>query len=659
METHRRTYFTERGIAIPAGGPLAGSARAIAGSGHGEIDLISGAMHYWRVERVDWATCLAAMKTLGLSIVETHVPWRVHEVEPGRYEFRGQRDLGSFLDRVAEAGMAAVIRPGPQINAELSLFGFPERILRMPEIRALTGQGTAAFLPAPPRMFPVPSYASRAFHAEVEAWYAAIAEILAPRLAPDGPVIAIGVDNEASMFFRLGAYDLDYHPDALAWWDEHTNGLEAPRRWLPDDPERCIRWVAFKEEYTARALSVLAGAMDRVGLGGVARFHSMAGSAAFAGCLPRVARAVAGVAGLDFHSRAGNAGPGSLARARERALYLAGTAHPLPYATEIGLGGPFWRPPGEPESELDLALRPLSCGARAFNLYMAVGRDRWYGAPIDERGELAPGADRLARLLAALAEVEWTSLSRYAPLALLASRADARVASASSYVDPVSTVLLEAIGLGRGAADLARDRGAARHERWLEITRDALDMAQMPYDIVDEQCSAEMLARYRAVVMPTPGRVDRAAWKRLGQAAATGTLAVVGPARPQRDELDRPLDDDAALPGGAGLIRARSMDDVEGFADDLIGLVEARPARPPDTWVCEQADIACSLFVDGHGAARVMFALNQSARAERVELLVPAGTRLRDPLDGQEFSGPSGTAPVEMEPYQARMLVVE
>ncbi|MCG8418784.1 MAG: beta-galactosidase [Proteobacteria bacterium] len=672
MATHRRTYFTERGIALASNGPSGSTGRPMTGPDGGsftEIDLFSGAMHYWRVDRANWSACLSAMKRVGLHLVETQIPWNVHETAPGRFDFAGQRDLAAFLDLVAGHDMAAVVRPGPQINGELTFFGFPERLLRRSEILARSGQGKPAFVPAPPRMFPMPSYASSAFLAEVASWYARLAEILAPRLAPDGPVIAVGVDNQSHMFYRLGAYDCDYHPDALAWWDEYSDGMEPPTRWLSDQPERCTRWVRFKEIYQARALAALAQSLDRVGLGAVARLHNLAPISPTLSNLPRIARAISGLAGMDFHHS-----PMSAPSLREHALYLAGTGKPLPCATEVGMGSPFWRPPaGWPTGDLNLLITVLSCGIRAFNLYMAVARDRWHGAPIDERGTLGPGAEQLSRLISALNAIEWTGLTRYAPLALIVGRADARVSVASSLTDPISPVLADVLGIGRvGAAELSRDPGATRHARWMQVARQALDLAGIPYDMVDEDSSIETLLGYRALVMPTIDRVDRTAWKRMQKAAARSVPVVVGPGRPTADEHGQPLGNDARLPPGTGVIQPHSMDDVQGFADDLIQLIE-EPLDPPsgrmsrqethgeidDMWVADNTDVACSLFADSDHTPRALFAANSAVQPSRANLLVPDGTILSDPLTGETLHGRNGTVPVTLSALEVRMLLIE
>lgn len=43
------------------------------------VPMWAGAMHYWRHAPEDWGACLDAMKAMGLRLVDTYVPWGVHE----------------------------------------------------------------------------------------------------------------------------------------------------------------------------------------------------------------------------------------------------------------------------------------------------------------------------------------------------------------------------------------------------------------------------------------------------------------------------------------------------------------------------------------------------------------------------------------------------
>ena len=64
-------------------------------------------MHYFRLDPARWRSGLEAIRDLGLPIVETYVPWGVHEIAEGRFDF-GEReprnDLGAFHDLVLGQG---------------------------------------------------------------------------------------------------------------------------------------------------------------------------------------------------------------------------------------------------------------------------------------------------------------------------------------------------------------------------------------------------------------------------------------------------------------------------------------------------------------------------------------------------------------------------
>ena len=190
--------------------------------GDRDVPLYSGAMHYWRLEREAWRPGLEQLRDLGLPIVETYVPWQVHEIAPGEHDFGAtdpRKDLGAFVDLAAELELYVFARPGPHINAEMTFFGLPERIVYDRACQARSPRQSPVIQGFPPVMFPVPSYASRTFLDEVSRWYDAVGEILAPRAWPTGPVVMVQIDNEGSYYFRDAAYDQDYHPDAVAeWW---------------------------------------------------------------------------------------------------------------------------------------------------------------------------------------------------------------------------------------------------------------------------------------------------------------------------------------------------------------------------------------------------------------------------------------------------------
>lgn len=663
MEARRRTWFDERGLVVARVGE-----QGQAEEPGRRLPFYAGAMHYWRIDPARWAACLAELHALGLTIVETYVPWRVHEPEPGVRSWTGANDLARFLELARAAGLAVVLRPGPHVNAELTCFGMPDHVVGDPEVQARTGRGTPVWMPSPPRAWPVPSYASEAFRARVRAWYAEVAEVAAPYLAPDGPVVAIGVDNEAQMFFRLGAYDYDYHPDAIRWWSEASgDDGSPPRAWDPAQAGRCALWVRFKDQYLSRALGAMAHMLDEVGLGGVARFHNLPPGHYGLSDVRGIQAAIGGPVGIDAYTRRAE-----LRELRRRVAALVGNAAPVPIAFEVGVGFFPWFPPldegDDPDRERDHLLTLLAAGVRGFNLFMAVERDRYYGAAIDALGALAPHARWIRPLVAALAEVEWPALRRRASIALVDARSDARFGLATSVLDPMTPVVAEALALGPGgAAELGTDAGAIAARRWQTAIAGALELAQVPYEIVSEAATEGELAHYRAIVLPTIERVDRGLWQRVRAVVeARRTILVVGPGTPVRDELDQPLDEPP--PRRIGRLKEGSLEDLPGLASDLAGIAAAGAPTtavghgdPPDAWQIERPDeVRAMPYSDAGGVVRVVFVVSDADKpASAVLLTSERAQQLRDPFTEERIRIAGGRATVAVAPRGVRMLVVE
>src|SRR5690606_33540162 len=149
----------------------------------------------------------------------------------------------------------------------------------------------------------------------------------------------------------------------------------------------------------------LGEALDAAGLGGLARFHN-----------------APPVAPVELAAAAAGEGAGSMPAwdiyqslrqpetLRDAGLYLAGNAT-LPFVAELGVGGPAYLPAPDPADQRSAAIALLGLGVRAFNLYMAVDRDRWSGGALDRHGEPLAAAGWIARLTAALRDIDLPSLS--------------------------------------------------------------------------------------------------------------------------------------------------------------------------------------------------------------------------------------------------------
>ena len=61
------------------------------------FQIISGAIHYFRVVPEYWRDRLEKLKALGCNIVETYIPWNLHEPVKGSFRFDGMLDVERFV----------------------------------------------------------------------------------------------------------------------------------------------------------------------------------------------------------------------------------------------------------------------------------------------------------------------------------------------------------------------------------------------------------------------------------------------------------------------------------------------------------------------------------------------------------------------------------
>src|SRR5262249_25697182 len=371
-------------------------------------------------------------------------------------------DVGAFLRMAHEIGLYAIARPGPHINAELTYFGIPERIIWDPTCQARSSRNHPVMLPMLPFAFPVPSYASEAFLDEAARYFRLLAPTLAPLLYPDGPIVLIQIDNEGALYFRDGAYDQDYHPDAITLYRsylrekyETLEALEAaygpapaadgkegeaeprfatilpPPRFDAEEPRgvgRRLDWAEFHEHLLAQSFNRLVKALAAAGIEGVPTSHNLPpGQEATPLNAARVTRAI-DLVGLDYYQAADEDAHRIISR-RTSELSLRCEALGVPaFACEMGAGFPPFFPPLEERDSAFTVLAALAYGLRGFNIYMAVERDRWIGAPIDPHGRPRPFAAFYRRLHAALERTSFFHLHRRAPVRILTPRSERRLA---------------------------------------------------------------------------------------------------------------------------------------------------------------------------------------------------------------------------------------
>lgn len=639
------------------------------------LPLIAGEIHYFQHDRQSWPALLDAAVELGVGLLSTYVPWGRHELAPGRWDFGRRRprlDLPHLLALAADRGLRVILRPGPHVNAELTWLGYPRRLLELEGVAALTAGGHPLWLPIAPRPMPIPSYASSRFLAETDRWLEAVAEQARDHQWPAGPLVAIQLDNEAPLLFRNGPFDQDYHPEAI----ESFQALSAARGRPVEEPPRrldagdrasllaTLDWLDARVEVFARALRRMRATLEQAGLDAVAYTHNLAQAGVMPELCPDTFDA-ADLVGFDFYHRRDQ-----LPLLRDRCRYVVGSTA-LPFAAELGVGGPWNLPPRGPEDSLEQLRAVLASGFRAFNLFMAADRDRYYGAPIDAGGRRR--RDEVGRGVSALIEaicqpdLELHRLRLRAPVAVVVPRLYPRMTQASWALGPMLPPALAALGLELADAVTADDFGFAEpvQRRWLEVLArlgEALVEGDLGWVLVDGDAAAERLEALgpQVVIALTFEAIDDGLWGALLARVEAGSELIFGPRAPELNEDFEPLGGaeprglelGAGVDWGAGRLRLEALDD-EAVCRELVAELASRPEMTP-AYGCAEPGVEVTVL-ERAGEARALGVLELEGERRRVALRTPAGVSARDLQRGGEVE----LGALELEPYGVRLLEVE
>ncbi|NVM95590.1 beta-galactosidase [Arthrobacter wenxiniae] len=90
------------------------------------LNVFSGEFHYWRLPSPgDWRDVFQKMRASGFNAVSLYFFWGLHSTEPGRFDFTGIKDIDLLLTMAEQEGLYVIARPGPYVNAEISMGGLP------------------------------------------------------------------------------------------------------------------------------------------------------------------------------------------------------------------------------------------------------------------------------------------------------------------------------------------------------------------------------------------------------------------------------------------------------------------------------------------------------------------------------------------------------
>ena len=653
------------------------------------LPLFAGAVHYWRLDPAHWRKALREVHALGFRLVDVYVPWDVHETAKDTFDF-GQtdpsKDIAEFLRIAQELDLYAIVRPGPHINAEMTCFGVPERIIWKRACQARSSTGNAVMLPSPPLAFPVPSYASDAFLKQANKFFRALGEVLSPLRHPEGPIVMVQVDNEGALYFRDALYDQDYHPDAIALYREYLEDkygktaapkdvyglggdsfetLEPPVRFdarTLEDLPRHLDWAAFQEHMVLRFFRRTEKRLRRAGFGGLPTAHNIAMADNTTVLGQGSVQHTVDIVGLDYYYLASPAARRTIAR-RTSELAVRGDVHDRPsFACEIGAGFPPFMAAMTLEDNAFTLMTALAYGLRGFNAYMAVERDRWIGAPIDAKGRVRPSAAFWKRLMHTLERVRFSSLRRRVPVRIVTPRVHIRITRVMHAFGPLSSAAFA--GLGRGAASHCFDDDfgtgaplAQQAEGFVDTVESVLERMNVSFAHVGDDALEACVSGASWVLVAVPGgAIAPALLERLERYAAAGGHVTFGPVWPCRDESMRPLaapPDEEAWAARAGSIPVRLPSDA-----DAMGAAAATMAARGDlgVWEVTPASVAITVHEDHDGQPRVLFAIN--AEPDEVEAIVAVGEldRATDAMTGEHLEVKAGGVRITLPGKTVRMV---
>ncbi len=166
--------------------------------------VVAAEYQYYRDRRANWLDRLEKLASSGVDTITFYVPWRHHLVVEGerrRYDFTGEtlesRDVVGFMERIESLGLLMIAKPGPFVHSELNIGGLPDIVSPSftddvpPARRHHDGPVYWTY-----DATQLPSPLSGRFDALVREWLEAVRGVLQPFARPDGPLIAVQLNDE-------------------------------------------------------------------------------------------------------------------------------------------------------------------------------------------------------------------------------------------------------------------------------------------------------------------------------------------------------------------------------------------------------------------------------------------------------------------------------
>lgn len=645
------------------------------------LPLLSGSLNYWQHPADRWPELLSRVKDLGFQIIQTSIPWGIHETGPGIFDFGDRnpdRNIPKFLDACKEAELSVILDPSPILNEDLPLGGFPLRMIKNPSVWALTSTGAPALSNRTLPPFPIPSYASEKFYYEVGRFFDRLIPVIKERQHPDGPVIICLLNRETVFFGRSGAYDLDYAPESITLYRQFlaekyssvdglnnvygkkfTNFIEIqpPREFdavVQRDLCWYLDWMEYKEYLIRRSNRRLAQMLRERGihvplaLDGPAEIISPIDTLGLMGALET------SLVGITVEPK-----PQEYATLARSVRYLAGTRK-LPWVSTFG-SGTGWSSPNicSPEEEEFAILSAVMHGMTGANFHMLVEGDRWVGAPVTRDGafreEYAGMFRRLNEFFSKYGVLESKKYCR--TLVLLPWGLD-RYRRAFTTLNHAYLGLLHIPAqFSDVKSTLGFQTDPARQSfqedgNWISEVFRFLESGQMEYNISDTHAAMDDLTKYDAIFLPTADFMDVKEQEKLLQVADRGGHLIFGPGIPTLDSqmvsasvLGSHVEGPGTRTHGLGKITLLTSFDPETTRELIT-------ADMPNSILQDNPNIHVTIR---EGNVMLVFLANPTGSAQRSMLI--SSWPMRGVLNAPEETQ-SGSVVTEIHPYSVQVWEV-
>ena len=371
-----------------------------------KVSLVSGEVHYWRLNPSYWKKVLDSVREMGLKVVSTYVAWDYHEYQRGKFDFTGRtdqtRNLKAFLELTRREGFWVIIRPGPYIYSEWPNEGAPSYAYKYHRLHPQFQKYAREYLKRVLKIIKPFQATNRGGHIimlqadnEIDPW-------------PDVHGHQYGLSHKPGMFqdFIKDLYSGSLKALNESWGTQYESFKEAGpyiatmltgETGLPlkgdKELKRNLDYLKFKYHYSAKCAEWNVETFRELGVNipiylNVYPFF-------YAHDWVKM-QSICDMVGVDLYPSS-ELGEDAFEQRKfmDKVRYLKGVST-VPYIAEFASG--VWHARHYETGVLTpnhyrlITLSALLAGVAGWNWYMLVNRDNWYMSPINEwgreRGEL-------------------------------------------------------------------------------------------------------------------------------------------------------------------------------------------------------------------------------------------------------------------------------